>query len=79
MAGDWRTDPPYGGRYRGIFTYKSRPRRSDITDGTSNTIMFAESWGGYVDWSGTNGVPSGWSVGSRSAGFNFHVVEREDH
>src|SRR5258708_5423997 len=49
-AGDWRTDPPYNGSYRGIFTYNSRTRIADIADGTSNTVMFAESWGGYLDW-----------------------------
>src|SRR5947199_8561443 len=46
-------------------------RRSDITDCTSNTFMSAEYCGGYVDWSGTNGIPSGWSVGTRSAGFKY--------
>jgi hypothetical protein len=69
-AGDWRTDSPYDGKYRGIFAYNSATRWSDITDGLSNTVMYAEFWGGYVDWAGANGVPSGWSTASRSAGFN---------
>jgi prepilin-type processing-associated H-X9-DG protein len=72
MGGDYRRDPPYdNGKYRGIFTYNSRTRYSDITDGASNTIMFAESWGGNIDWQGDGGVPSGWSTNSRSAGFNY--------
>jgi hypothetical protein len=71
MAGDWRTDDPYSGKYRGIFTYNSRTRFTDITDGASNTIMYAEAWGGFVDWAGASGVPSGWSTGSRSVGFNY--------
>jgi hypothetical protein len=71
MAGDWRTDPPYNGRYRGVFTYNSSTRFSDIIDGTSNTIMFGEAWGGFIDWGGLAGVPSGWSTGSRSMGFNY--------
>jgi len=69
-AGDWRTEPPYDGKYRGIFTYNSSTRLSDIIDGLANTIMLAEYWGGFVDWGGANGIPSGWSTGSRSAGFN---------
>jgi prepilin-type processing-associated H-X9-DG protein len=71
MGGDWRTDDPYNGKYRGIFTYNSRIRLGDIMDGTSNTILYGESWGGFVDWSGASGVPSGWSTGSRSVGFNY--------
>jgi hypothetical protein len=71
MGGDWRTQEPYNGKYRGMFTYNSNTRFSDVTDGLSNTIMYGESWGGKVDWGGTLGVPSGWSTGSRSAGFNY--------
>jgi prepilin-type processing-associated H-X9-DG protein len=33
--------------------------------------MFAESWGGFINWGGDNGIPSGWSTGSRSVGFNY--------
>ncbi len=73
MAGDYRRDPPYtNGKYRGAFTYNSRSRfPSSFPDGQSNTILFGESWGGYVDWAGDNGVPSGWSAPSRSAGFGY--------
>ncbi len=73
MAGDYRRDPPYtNGKYRGAITYNTRARfPSSFPDGQSNTILFGESWGGYVDWAGDNGIPSGWSVPSRSAGFGY--------
>jgi hypothetical protein len=72
MAGDWRAEDPYLGKYRGIFTFNSHTRiPADIQDGVSNTIGYAEAWGGYVDWGGASGIPSGWSTGSRSVGFNY--------
>jgi prepilin-type processing-associated H-X9-DG protein len=71
MGGDWRTADPYRGKYRGLFTYNSRTALNRIPDGASNTILLAEYWGGFVDWSGDNGIPSGWSTGSRSTGFNY--------
>lgn len=71
IGGDWRTEPPYNGLYRGIFTYNSRTRIADIFDGSSNTLAFAESWGANVPWEEAGGIPSGWTVASRSAGFNF--------
>lgn len=67
MAGDWR----YGGRYRGIFGFNTRTRIADIVDGTSNTLFFAETWGSHHDWRASGGIRSGWTVASRSAGFNY--------
>jgi prepilin-type processing-associated H-X9-DG protein len=69
MAGDFRTGQ-YA-RFRGIFTYNSQTRLSDLERGPENTILYAEYWGGYVDWNGVGGVPSGWTNGSRSVGFNY--------
>jgi prepilin-type processing-associated H-X9-DG protein len=66
MAGDFR-DP----NLRGIFTFNSRTRMSDLIRGASNTIANAEIWGGYVVWGGQGGIPDGFSIGSRSAGFNY--------
>jgi len=66
MAGDWR-DPAL----RGIFRYNSRTRLADLLRGPENTILYAEYWGGYVSWHGQNGIPSGWSNGSRCVGFNY--------
>jgi prepilin-type N-terminal cleavage/methylation domain-containing protein len=34
-------------RYRGIFYHNSRNRMAEVTDGTSNTLMFGEYAGGY--------------------------------
>jgi prepilin-type processing-associated H-X9-DG protein len=45
-------------QYAGIFTWKSRTKMTDISDGTSNTIAFAETAGGYVDFG--DGSPAGW-------------------
>lgn len=38
------------GKYRGVFTYKSKLPLSRIHDGTSNTLMFGEVAGGIVDF-----------------------------
>jgi hypothetical protein len=69
MGGDFRTGQ-YA-RFRGIFTYNSHTRLSDLERGPENTILYAEYWGGYVDWNHLGGVPSGWTNGSRSVGFNY--------
>jgi hypothetical protein len=67
VAGDWRFD----GKYKGLFGYKSRRRLANVPDGTSNTLLFGEYAGGFIDWkNGPNagGRPSGWSTGSWSSG-----------
>jgi hypothetical protein len=69
MAGDFR-DP----NLRGVFTYNSQTRLDDLVRGPDNTIIYAEYWGGFVAWNGQGGIPSGWSNGSRSVGFNYSAV-----
>jgi hypothetical protein len=69
MAGDFRTG--MYARYRGIFSYNSHTRLSDLERGPENTILYAEHWGGFIDWNGTLGIPSDWSNGSRSVCFNY--------
>jgi prepilin-type processing-associated H-X9-DG protein len=70
MAGDPRTNPPYNGRYKGIFRYNSRTQLSDLVRGPENTVLYGEYWGSFVVWGGQGGIPDGWSNGSRSVGFN---------
>jgi prepilin-type processing-associated H-X9-DG protein len=70
IAGELRNQPPFD-QYRGIFRYNSQTQLSDITDGAANTIMYAEAWGGYINWGGGGGIPSGWNNSSRSVGFNY--------
>jgi prepilin-type N-terminal cleavage/methylation domain-containing protein/prepilin-type processing-associated H-X9-DG protein len=69
MGGDWRTNLP--ANYRGLFTYNSKNSLGAVPDGTSNTILFGEFSGGHNAWNGQGGIPSGWSGGSWSAGFNY--------
>jgi len=66
MAGDFQNP-----NLRGVFRYNSQTTLDDLVRGPENTIIYAESWGGFVAWGGVSGIPSGWSNGSRSAGFNF--------
>jgi prepilin-type N-terminal cleavage/methylation domain-containing protein/prepilin-type processing-associated H-X9-DG protein len=55
VAGDWRrisdrdnSDPKQPGlNCRGLFGYKSRNTLGRVPDGTSNTLLFAESAGGF--------------------------------
>jgi len=45
--------------YRGPFLYGTGMKILAVTDGTSNTIGFAESPGGYFDWGNSD---SGWAL-----------------
>jgi len=57
--------------FRGFFGYKSKTSIGRVPDGTSNTMMFAEMAGGFVNWAGSGGIPSGWSSPSWSTGPNY--------
>jgi prepilin-type N-terminal cleavage/methylation domain-containing protein len=48
VLGDWR----YGSGYRGMFYYNSKNKIANVTDGSSNTMMFCEMVGGY--WPGSS-------------------------
>jgi prepilin-type N-terminal cleavage/methylation domain-containing protein/prepilin-type processing-associated H-X9-DG protein len=41
--------------YLGIFYWKSRTKMNTITDGTSNTSAFSETWGGQITLNGVTG------------------------
>ncbi len=54
------SNPPSGVDCTGMFGYLSRLALGQIIDGTSNTIMFAESAGGFENLGGTFG--RGWTM-----------------
>jgi prepilin-type N-terminal cleavage/methylation domain-containing protein len=53
--------------YFGIFTWKSRVKLANVTDGTSNTIAFLETAGGQL----TLGTTTGWANSSWAAGIAY--------
>lgn len=55
------------GQFAGIFFYKSRTKLTDVTDGTSSTMMFAEYGSAYVDF-GAGDRRTGWNAGSWGCG-----------
>ncbi len=55
----------------GLLSWQSKTTLSRVYDGTSNTLFFMEYCGGDIPWNNAGGVPSGWSTGSWSAGFNY--------
>lgn len=59
-------------RYQGVFTVRSKTAIRDIIDGTSNTLLFGETAGGFDStgtvleisfcWIGSGGLPTAWGV-----------------
>jgi len=45
-----------------------------VPDGTSNTLLFGEYAGGYIDWGSATTPPRGWASPSWMSGYNFTNV-----
>jgi prepilin-type N-terminal cleavage/methylation domain-containing protein len=61
-------------QYAGYFTYCSTPSAAskvEVSDGSSNTIMFGEYAGGPVSWGGGGGIGNG-PTGASWAGSSFY-------
>lgn len=73
VAGDFRTPTEMGdGRdYRGLMFYNGKNKIAAVPDGSSNTWMFGEMCGGWIDWNGSGGIPSGISAPSWCSGLNY--------
>ncbi len=84
--GEWRglvllrgSNPPSGVDCTGVFGYKSKTKLEAIADGTSNTILFAESAGGLETISG---IGTGWTMETWSNAVwwsTFGVCPRNDN
>jgi prepilin-type N-terminal cleavage/methylation domain-containing protein/prepilin-type processing-associated H-X9-DG protein len=70
VAGECRNFAPYN-IYFGLLHYNSKTTIGRVPDGTSNTLMFGEYAGGWINWNGNGGIPSGWNTGHWSCGFDF--------
>jgi prepilin-type N-terminal cleavage/methylation domain-containing protein/prepilin-type processing-associated H-X9-DG protein len=56
---------------QGVFTHLSQVKVGNMPDGSSNTIMFGEIAGGFIQWGGGGGIPDGPGGFSWVAGFDY--------
>jgi prepilin-type N-terminal cleavage/methylation domain-containing protein/prepilin-type processing-associated H-X9-DG protein len=73
VAGECRNFPPYN-IFFGLLHYNSKTTIGRVPDGTSNTLMFGEYAGGYINWGGTGADQTplpGWATGHWSCGFDY--------
>ncbi len=68
VAGDWR----YGDGYRGVFYWKQKLGVAQISDGSSNTLMFGEVSGGkFGATTSTNYYSYSWATNSHFLAFGL--------
>jgi len=75
VAGECRSYPPYN-IYYGLEHFNSKTTIGRVPDGTSNTLLFGEYAGGWINWGGAindggSGIPNGWNTGHWSCGFDY--------
>src|SRR5438445_319479 len=75
VAGEFRHFQPYA-PYTGLLHYNSKTTLGRVPDGTSNTLLFGEYSGGWIETpyqvnDGLVGVPSGYTGGHWACGPNF--------
>jgi prepilin-type N-terminal cleavage/methylation domain-containing protein len=58
-------------QWAGLFTFKSTNALARVPDGTSNTFLFIEYLGGWINWGGSGGIPDGVDGAAWACGFNY--------
>jgi prepilin-type processing-associated H-X9-DG protein len=76
IGGECRNDPIpgtnlYYSAFFGMLKFGSKTTIGRVPDGSSNTLLYGEMAGGWINWNGSGGIPSGWNDVHWSCGFNF--------
>ena len=62
--------PLYYNMFNGLLHFGSKTTIGRVPDGGSNTLLFGEYAGGWINW-GSASLPNGWADGHWGAGFNY--------